>query len=133
MCWSTAAKITFNLYVTQPGCYVWYEIRKRAFLQLGVGQRTYDLSGFGASDTITFHNPLALPTFGSLVDKIKVPGCDYQQDLRRCGGGPTLASAPCAATGTGVPRCPLGWRDAKSTATRKATWGRTSALVGDWG
>lgn len=31
MCWSTAAKITFNLYVTQPGCSVCCEMQKCAF------------------------------------------------------------------------------------------------------
>lgn len=58
MCWSAAAKITFNLYATWPGCYVWYEIQKSAFLQLVVGQGIYDLSGFRASDTIAFDSPL---------------------------------------------------------------------------
>ena len=82
-------------------------------MQLGVGQGTYDLSGFGASDTIALHNLLTRPSFGSLVDKIKVLGCDYLQDCRRCGRAPALASASCAATGARVPCWPLGWRAAE--------------------
>lgn len=72
------------------------------FLQLGAGQGAYDLSGAGASDTIAFHNPLALPGFGSLVDKPKVPGCSDPQEHGRHGW------APCTAGGAGVPGCPPG-------------------------
>jgi len=122
MCWSTAAKITFNLGVTQPDvtCGMKYE---SVLSQLGARQGTWDLPSFGARDAIAFHNPLALHGFGSLRDRIKVWG---REDPRGSGSGWGIR----CSRGSRAPCSPLGWTLLrKSMAVWKGTWGRTSSAL----
>lgn len=69
MCCSTAAKITFNLYVTQPECYVWYEIRKDAVCSWVLDRELMTCPASEPSDMIASMPHLPFPTLFPLLTK----------------------------------------------------------------
>lgn len=69
MCCSTAAKITFNLYVMQPECYVWYEIRKDAVCSWVLDRELMTCPSSEPSDMIASMPHLPFPTLFPLLTK----------------------------------------------------------------
>lgn len=66
---STAAKITFNLYVMQPECYVWYEIRKDAVCSWVLDRELMTCPSSEPSDMIASMPHLPFPTLFPLLTK----------------------------------------------------------------
>lgn len=78
---------------------MWCGIGKCDCCSWGVGQGAYDSSGFGAGNTIAFHNPLTLPGFGSRVGEIK--GWGAPSERTAIGGGMRGRTSPALVGGLG--------------------------------